>query len=311
MNFPEGFPRLGYACLNSELREQKPSVFCSRTCRIASIKPGPEGLQMLQELSLKNVADLKKMLNWNAQHGIHFMRMSSGLFPFASHNVHGYNLDFCATELAEAGKLAKDLGQRLTFHPGQTNNLGSPYQTVVAATKRDLTYHAAVLDGMNLDKDSVMIIHGGGMYGDKKETLKRFALEFAALDDAIKKRLVIENDELCYSVDDLLPMSEELQLPIVFDWHHHSLNPGHTPIADLLQRIKAVWRNRGIRCKMHYSESRAGASSLMERRAHSTHVSRVPLCGEDVDLMIEAKATQDAVLKMMEKYGNPAVLPVP
>lgn len=45
--------RLGYACLNTVLRDQKPSVFCSRTCRIATIEK--EGLGYVKELGRLNV----------------------------------------------------------------------------------------------------------------------------------------------------------------------------------------------------------------------------------------------------------------
>jgi len=53
--------RLGYACLNTVLRRQKPdSVFCSRTCRIASIEE--EGMELPKGLALMNVKDLLTMI---------------------------------------------------------------------------------------------------------------------------------------------------------------------------------------------------------------------------------------------------------
>jgi len=53
--------RLGYACLNTVLRSQKPdSVFCSRTCRIASIEE--EGMELPKGLALMNVKDLLTMI---------------------------------------------------------------------------------------------------------------------------------------------------------------------------------------------------------------------------------------------------------
>lgn len=53
--------RLGYACLNTVLRATKPdSIFCSRTCRIASIEE--EGMELPKGLALMNVRDLKVMI---------------------------------------------------------------------------------------------------------------------------------------------------------------------------------------------------------------------------------------------------------
>lgn len=66
------------------------------------------------------------------------MRMSSDMFPFASHMIHGYSLDYCAEELKAAGDLAKKYGHRLTMHPGQYTQLGSPKEDVVKASIRDL-----------------------------------------------------------------------------------------------------------------------------------------------------------------------------
>ena len=54
-----------------------------------------------------------------------------------------------------------------------------------------------------------------GTFGDKAATLDRFRGAYATLQPTIKARLVLENDELCYNVDDLLPICEELIIPIV------------------------------------------------------------------------------------------------
>lgn len=62
------------------------------------------------------------MLRWNDRYGIKFLRLSSEMFPFASHEEYGYKLaPFASEVLAEAGKLAAELGHRLTTHPGQVS----------------------------------------------------------------------------------------------------------------------------------------------------------------------------------------------
>lgn len=58
-------------------------------------------------------------------------------------------------------------------------------------------------------------IHMGGIYGDKETTLARFKENYRTkLSDGIKARLVLENDEICYNVDDLLPVCNELEIPM-------------------------------------------------------------------------------------------------
>jgi len=65
------------------------------------------------------------MLRWNDRYGIKFMRLSSEMFPFASHEKYGYKLaPFASEVLAEVGRVAAELGHRLTVHPGQVRANG-------------------------------------------------------------------------------------------------------------------------------------------------------------------------------------------
>lgn len=82
------------------------------------------------------------------------------MFPFAAHPDYAYSLDYCAAELKEAGDAANRLGMRLTTHPGQFTQLGSPKKGVVENAIRDLEYHNEMLTRMGQGKDGVMIIHG-------------------------------------------------------------------------------------------------------------------------------------------------------
>lgn len=78
------------------------------------------GLAYVQGLGLENARDIIKMLRWNERYGIKFLRLSSEMFPFASHLEHGYKLEpFASGVLGEAGRVAGELGHRLTTHPGQ------------------------------------------------------------------------------------------------------------------------------------------------------------------------------------------------
>lgn len=135
LNLSQG--RLGYACLNTILRKRKPPVFCSRTCRIDTIKK--EGLGYVKELGRQNMIDLCALIRWNDANGIKFMRLSSEMFPFASHAEYGFTLEYADKELRAAGDLANGLGHRLTTHPGQFTQLGSPRENVVESAVRDLT----------------------------------------------------------------------------------------------------------------------------------------------------------------------------
>ncbi|KAI0729555.1 UV-endonuclease UvdE-domain-containing protein [Fomitopsis betulina] len=302
--------RLGYACLNTIMRAMKPEpVFCSRTCRLDTIKKN--GIEFAKDLGLRNARDLKAMIEWNEQNKIRFFRMSSEMFPFASHKIHGYDLDYAREELMAAADLARKYGHRLTTHPGQFTQLASPRDEVVEASVRELEYHCQMMRYMELDQDSVIIIHMGGMYGDKETTIARFRENYRTrLTDEMKARLVLENDEICYSADDLLPVCDELDIPMVLDYHHNWINPSKHELADLLPRVAACWVRKGIRQKQHLSEPRPGAESVMEKRAHADRCVELPsvLVGADIDLMIEAKDKEQAVFHLYRLYGLEEVI---
>lgn len=88
------------------------------------------------------------------------MRLSSEMFPFASHPEYGYKLrPFASEALAEAGKVIAELGHRVTTHPGQFTQLGSPRAPVIQNAIRDLDYHHEMLSLLKLpeqdDRDAV------------------------------------------------------------------------------------------------------------------------------------------------------------
>ncbi|KAI0398949.1 UV-endonuclease UvdE-domain-containing protein [Xylaria palmicola] len=335
--------RLGYACLNTYLRNSNPPVFSSRTCRISSIiehrhplqdpslpehatKNRPDkgqpaeiarGQKFVQELGLANARDIVKMIRWNDKYGIKFMRLSSEMFPFASHEEYGYKLaPFASEVLAEAGRVAGELGHRLTTHPGQFTQLGSPREKVVRDAVRDLGYHNEMLSLLKMpeqqDKDAVMILHMGGVFGDKAATLNRFRENYGKLSDEIKARLVLENDDVSWTVHDLLPVCEELNIPFVLDFHHHNImfdkdriREGTRDIVALFPRIRATWERKGITQKMHYSEPCPDAVTPRQRRKHRPRVMALPPCPDDMDLMIEAKDKEQSVFDLMRTYRLP------
>lgn len=157
-----------------------------------------------------------------------------------------------------------------------------------------------------------MILHMGGMFGDKEATLQRFRDNYAPLSEGIKARLVLENDDVIWTVHDLLPICEELNIPMVLDYHHHNImfdkskiREGTKDIMDLYPRIKATWDRKGITQKMHYSEPCPEAITGRQRRKHRPRVMTLPPCADTMDLMIEAKDKEQAVFELMRTYKLP------
>jgi len=303
---PENF-NLGYACINTVLR--KKNIFCSRTCRLSTLEK--KGIEYVKELAIQNINDLQKILEWNLQNNIFFFRISSDLCPFASHEKYGYGLEFADKQLKDIGDYAKQHNMRLTMHPSQFNVLSSPHQNVIDNTIRDLSYQCEILDRMGLDQASVIILHGGGIYGNKTSALKRLYENIEKLPDNIRNRLVLENCEMSYSIDDLLPISEKLKIPLVIDFHHDSIYQSSQPIDFYFERVFNVWKERNIKPKVHVSNSIEGVldtDSKTKRRKHSDYISFIhePLYKIEfpIDIMFEAKMKEQAVLQFIKQHKN-------
>jgi UV DNA damage endonuclease len=286
--------RLGYACINTKLTSP------NRTCRLKNATP-----EKILELASANLAALEPILEWNAAHGIELFRISSDVIPFGSHPVNKVPWwRILKAQFERLGALIRENHMRVSMHPGQFTVLNSPRREVVESSIKELEYHAALLEALGVDRSHKIVIHLGGIYDDKNQSLKRFIANCKALDPMIKHRLVIENDERCYSVADALAASSAIGVPVVFDVFHHSWNPAlkEYPLPAIIQLAAKTWRKRDGRVKIHYSNQWRGQSP----GTHSKSIS-VPKFLEfydrirnlEVDIMLEVKDKQESVLKLM------------
>ena len=302
--------QLGLCCMNTTLKAQKPPVYAARRIIIRIIDE--KGIDELKRRILANLDDLYKMLEWNEANGIRVFRLSSELFQHKTNpKVADYTYDFALEHMKKIGDYAKEKGHRLTFHPGQFNVLASVSEKAYLQTLKDLEYHADVLDLMGLSKDSVMVIHGGGVYGDKEKTMKRWIENYHKLPDKIKNRLVLENCEKSYSIEDCLKIHESTGIPIVFDTHHFDcyilLHPDEefSPASEYIPQILDTWKEKDIKPKFHVSEQGSGKIGH-----HSDYIDILPQYlldiperyGVEIDIMIEAKMKELSIQKLYEKY---------
>jgi UV DNA damage endonuclease len=303
--------QLGLVCLNTVLRAQKPfSVFASRKMIIRTVKE--KGIAQLKAKITQNLKDVLTMMDWNEENGIKVFRLSSELFPHKSNpKVEDYTFDFALDLLKQIGEKSKKYNQRLTFHPGQYNVVGTPNKKAFEQTCIDLKYHADVLDLMGLDNNSVMVVHGGGIYGDKEATKKRWCDQYKLLPENVQKRLVLENCEKCFSIKDCLDISKIVNVPVVFDTHHFEcyklLHPDEKCSVSwwYIPQILKTWKSRNIKPKFHVSEQGLGRVGH-----HSDYVEIIPeyllkipeLFKIDIDIMIEAKMKEQAIFKLYKKY---------
>ena len=304
--------QLGLCCLNTILRQQKPPVFASRKVILRTLHE--KGVDHLKEKILQNLRDILTMMDWNEANGIKVFRLSSELFPHKSNQkATPYTYDFALDLMKQIGEKSKLYNQRLTFHPGQFNCIGSPKESVVKSTTIDLQYHADVLDLMGLEENSVMVIHGGGTYKNKPETMERWCKNYLEMPENIRKRLVLENCEKNFSIIDCLEISDKVGVPVVFDTHHFEcyklLHPEEEfeDAGHYIPHILETWRRRGIKPKFHVSEQGSGKCGH-----HSDYIKVIPdylmeipeKYGIEIDIMIEAKMKEQAIFRLYQKYPH-------
>jgi UV DNA damage endonuclease len=264
---------------------------------------------------------VEQILRYAASIGVRMYRLSSNIAPYYTDLTRpqfGYQLDEARDELAATGALARQLDIRLSLHPGQYTVLNSPDERIVAAARRELQYATDVLDRMGQPDDNKVILHIGGVYGDKPAALARWIACYATLPERVRARLVIENDDRLYSVGDVLAVHAATGAPVVFDNLHHALNPTpDLPERAALAAALATWPADQTP-KTHYSDRRTdpievkrnGVIKLVKPSpgAHADYVDPARFAAyrqaaqdlPDFDVMFEAKAKDLAVRRVLD-----------
>ncbi len=285
----------GYACINLTLQVNDNVI----TTRGMIKKTFTEkGVQHASQLALQNVQDLLKVVDWNVTHGFRIFRVTSDLFPWASEYRMADLPDFFEIRAMLEAIGARPI--RLTFHPGPFNHLASQGKTL-DNTVTDLEYQSDVFDLMGLIPShwNKINIHAGGTYGDKTATLTRFAHNFTTrLSENLRARLTVENDDrpTLYTVTDLLFLHEQIGTPIVFDYFHHSLNPGTQTEEDAFLTAYNTWDVRPV---FHFSNSRRDYEDPKARKeAHADWLyTPVNTYGKALDVVFESKMKELSILR--------------
>lgn len=271
-----------------------------------------------------SLGHLDAVLDYLAQRRIGMYRLSSDLAPYATHpdmpQFHGMVAE-CDAELAAVGAKARRLGIRLSFHPSQYVLLNSPDPELTRRSVWDLSSQAEMLDRMGLGLEVVVVTHVGGTYGDLPASRARWAETWPTLPEHVRRRLVLEHDDLRFSAADVLWIHERTGVRLIFDYQHFwCLNPERLDMVETVDRILATWPD-GVRPKLHYSSPRTELRALKRRekgtkRLKTVHLPPVwtghadftnpfefarfmrDLDGREFDVMLEGKAKDLNLLKL-------------
>ncbi|MEM4181690.1 MAG: UV DNA damage repair endonuclease UvsE [Candidatus Pacearchaeota archaeon] len=287
--------KIGYPCINNSL-ECSPN----RTFRLDSYS------QDLQKNKIReNLECLKKILDFNKEKNLLYLRIGSGIVPFASHPIS--KLDWkkkFKKELKEIGDFIKKNNFRITMHPDQFVVLNSLNKKIVENSIKEIEYHVDFLDSLGLDESAKVQIHVGGVYENKEESIKRFVKVYEKLDEKIKKRLVIENDDKNYSFKNCFEIYKETEIPIIFDYFHFQcLNDGEK-IEDVLKNFVSTWKKKDGLPLIDYSSQepneRIGKhAKTIDEKDFSNFIEILKKEKIDADIMLEIKDKEKSALKAL------------
>ena len=297
--------RLGLCCI---FRKQ-PIRFRQVTAKNLEQFSRREQLERLSTICLGNVQSVKQALYYLAAKGIGAYRIMSPLFPRYTHPQVGYTLE----DLPDAKKIEDELDAvrdyreqkdiRLSFHPDQFNVLSSPRLEVVQNTVRELEYQGMLAERVGAD---VINIHAGGRYGNKKEALERLKKNFHVLSERVRTRLTLENDDVSFSPEDLLPVCREMKIPFVYDIHHHRCLPDKMDEQEATGQCVSLWQSMGREPYFHISSPKNGwHDGSPKPHAEYIDLADFPLFWRRLHATVdvEAKAKELAVLKLKKEMG--------
>ena len=234
-------------------------------------------------------------------------RLSSSILPLYEFNHEKiWQDELLIKKIKNLGDLFKNAGIRVSTHPGQFCIINSDAEHVIKNSVRELEYHAWIFDTMGFECSHhyAINIHGGKRGNDKKliETINN-------LKPNVKNRLTLENDERCFSVNQLFSVSKETDTPIVFDSHHHQFNQDGLDTSDAALKAITTWHDAKPIQHLSNTEPGSESGSFTERRKHSQFIHYIPevqqmLIEKDlVDIDVEAKMKNIAVLKMRKDFS--------
>jgi UV DNA damage endonuclease len=294
---------LGYAGLNRTLREREEPVRCNRGMQKQTFEE--RGLAYASELAVENLRGLRALLNWNVAHDISLYRCTSSLVPWNSQfdleDLPDY--DRLETLGRECGSIIRDHDMRLTFHPDYWCKLASDSPETVERSLTAVEYHADWFDLLGLDASPYygVNVHIGATYGDTEATARRFRAAVDRLSPAARAHLTVENDDKpgLWSVPELVEAVDPVDVPVVFDYHHHTFTDRGLTYREAFELAADTWECRPV---THYSEPACLRPGTAARpQAHAEFVANLPawLC-EHSDVMVEAGGKEQAVFRACE-----------
>ena len=290
--------RLGVCCL--VLGENSSSF---KTLQLKRTQQESNAQDKIFTVYQHNLKELVKVLKYLTSVNIMHYRVSSDMFPLADHpDFQKYWDTFCSKdyfwlEARQAVKTYLSLGGRLSTHPDQFCIISSANDSVNEKGLLNLEYHAKMFDMLDIPQSyfcpiNIHVSNGKLEHVAAENTIRNLP----RLSASVLSRLVFETEDKSYWTYQKL--SEHFpNIPITLDYHHRLINNLGESEQEAHDQCVKSWN--GIVPLFHYSE---GKSDRLDR-AHSDFINSLPMCATGVDIEIEAKQKNLAVLKYVgSKY---------
>lgn len=299
--------RLGYVAMSVHLHNCSPSQTMTWT-QFQKMKDREAALRKLERIAISNLENCLRLLKHNKAHDIRFFRFSSRLIPLANHEELG-DWDYMkpiGNALRQIAGFLQEYPMRIDFHPDHFVLLNSPDADILKTSIQTLRLHEKLLKGMGVDPQHRCVLHVGGGYNDKEQALEQFIHNWGFVPSSLQRMVMLENDDTTFTVRQALYLCEKLDIPLVFDLHHHLANHEQEDWTQEWDRIVATWERSPLPLKMHLSSPK----SEKEFRAHSDFVDARMLMKflhevkgtvPQIDCMIEAKQKDEALFRLVEE----------
>lgn len=297
--------RLGYVAIALNLPKVTSSSSVTFT-NYQKLSSDEQKLNKLKAVTLTNLDDLYKILQYNVEHQIHFYRITSALVPLATH-PEVTNWDYrkiFKIDFERLGRFIKENNLRVDTHPDEFNVINSIREEVVISAERNLWSHVHLFEDINYPLGK-MVLHIGGAQGGKEEAMQRFINNFKKFPVEITSRLMLENDDKTFTSTEVLHICREVGAPMVFDVHHHQCNNNGETIESLISDIFSTWNGQKLPAKFHFSTPK----ETEKDRKHADYINAedfvnfIEICksvNKDFDIMIEAKKKDQALFQLVE-----------
>ncbi len=304
--------RLGYVAMTLNLEDCSPSGTVTYTT-YKMLSSEESRLYKLRKAADKNLQNTLRILRYNKALNISVYRLTSKLIPLATHpDMQWWRyIDDFSDSLQKIGEFIKENELRVSAHPDHYTLINSPVDKVLQDSIRDLDYHVQLFEAMGLDNKYKLVLHVGGVYGNKQDSIKRFYHNFISLPDRIRKRLIIENDDKSYNTYEVLELCQKLRVPMVLDVHHHNCICREYDLGTVLPEIFSTWDQEYYPPKVHFSSPRSSKdfrshADLIDYNEFISFLETAARVNMDFDIMLEAKYKDTALLKLSDELASTA-----